>query len=276
MKNIKKLIIQNLNKRAIYYLIRKNSKELKNFWKLGWLDNKARYSKTFLGEIWIAISVVMLATILGAIYGDIFGSLGDGDIKYFSYLAIGITLWNNIADAMSIGSKFILDNSEIILTTNHTLRSMYLRKYCFLMQNLLIGLSSILVFVAIFNTELITNYYHLFLPLLAFILFNLIILLIFSVIGCVIRDFAELVPLLTTIIFLSSPILYPASKLKEYSWIANYNIPYRALDLVRRSILTGEYGVVKTLMIIFGELIILGCLFKIMEKYRYKFALWCD
>lgn len=275
MKNNKKTIFVTSNKFPGSNL-NKNLQELKNFWKLGWLDNKARYSKTYLGEIWIAISVVMLATILGAIYGDIFGSLGDGDIKYFSYLAIGITLWNNIADAMSIGSRFILENSEGILTTTYTLRSMYLRKYCFLLQNLFIGLSSILVFVAIFNSELIINYHNLFLPLFAFILFNLIILLVFSVIGCIIRDFAELVPLLTTLIFLSSPILYPASKLKEYSWIANYNIPYRALDLVRRSLLTGDYGVGKTLTIIFGEILTLAILFKFIEKYRYKFALWCD
>ena len=203
MKNKKQSIFITSNKKNVNSL-KKYLKELKNFWKLGWLDNKARYSKTYLGEIWIAISVVMLATILGAIYGDIFGSLGDGNIKYFSYLAIGITLWNNIADSMAIGSRFILDNSESILTTTYTLRSMYLRKYCFLLQNLFIGLSSILVFVAIFNSQLLTNYHNLFLPLFAFILFNLIILLVFSVIGCLIRDFAELVPLLTTLIFLSS------------------------------------------------------------------------
>lgn len=273
--NNKKSILKT-NGKLSHYEIERSFKELKNYWKLGWLDNKARYSKTYLGEIWIAISVVMLATILGAIYGDIFGSLGDGEIKYFSYLAIGITLWNNIADAMSIGSRFILDNSEGILTTTYTLRSMYLRKYCFLLQNLLIGLSSILVFVGIFNSELIINYNQLFLPLIAFVLFNLIILLVFSVIGCIIRDFAELVPLLTTIIFLSSPILYPASKLKEYSWIANYNIPYRALDLVRKAILTGEFGLLQNLTLIIGQLFIITFMFKIIEKYRYKFALWCD
>ena len=63
MKNNKKTIFVTSNKFAGSDL-NKNLQELKNFWKLGWLDNKARYSKTYLGEIWIAISVVMLATIL--------------------------------------------------------------------------------------------------------------------------------------------------------------------------------------------------------------------
>ena len=135
-----------LNNTNYKFPFKKYGREIKNYWKLGWQDNKARYSKTYLGEIWIAISVVLLASILGTIYGDIFGSINE-NVKYFSYLAIGITLWNNIADAMSIGSRFILDNSEMILTTNYKLRSIYLRKYCYLLQNLFIGLSSILFFV---------------------------------------------------------------------------------------------------------------------------------
>lgn len=29
----------------------------------------------------------------------------DGKVNYFLYLALGITLWNSIADAMAIGSR---------------------------------------------------------------------------------------------------------------------------------------------------------------------------
>ncbi|MAV63870.1 MAG: hypothetical protein CMG00_01610 [Candidatus Marinimicrobia bacterium] len=264
-----------LNNTNYKFPFKKYGREIKNYWKLGWQDNKARYSKTYLGEIWIAISVVLLASILGTIYGDIFGSINE-NVKYFSYLAIGITLWNNIADAMSIGSRFILDNSEMILTTNYKLRSIYLRKYCYLLQNLFIGLSSILFFVALFNSELISNFHNLILPLVAFMLFNLNLLIIFSIIGCVVRDFAELVPLLVTLIFLSSPILYPASKLQEYSWVANYNIPYRILDLVRNSIITGEFGILNIIKIIVVEFIAVMMCFYFVEKYRYKIALWCD
>ena len=101
-------------------------------------------------------------------------------------------------------------------------------------------MSSILLVILFVNRELFGNYIQLFLPLSVFLLFNLLIIIYFSLIGCLIRDFAEIVPLLTTIIFLGSPILYPASKLENLAWIANVNIPYRILELVRNSILTGE------------------------------------
>ena len=261
--------VQKSNFAKIFY-------QLQNYWKLGWLDNKARYSKTYLGEVWIAFSVILLSTMLGLVYGDIFGSTLEGDIKYFSYLALGITLWNCMADSMALGSRFIIESANQILNTTYSLKSLFLRKFFYICQNLFIGLSSIIIVIFFVNKELIGNYFQLFLPLLIFLLFNLLIIICFSLIGCLIRDFAEIVPLLTTIIFLGSPILYPASKLDNLAWIANVNIPYRILDLVRNSILTGEVNYLKCFFVLITELILLLFTFSYLEQNRTKIALWCD
>ena len=250
--------------------------QLANYWKLGWLDNKARYAKTYLGEIWIALSVILLSSVLGSVYGDIFGATIDGNVKYFSYLALGITLWNCIADSMSIGSRFILDSANQILNTTYSLRSIFLRKFFYICQNVLIGLFSILLVISFVNPQLMTNYFGLFLPLLIFLIFNLLIILYFSLIGCLIRDFAELVPLLTTILFLGSPILYPASRLDNLAWITDLNIPYIVLDLVRSTILTGKVDYLKCSVVLLVEIFILLLTFLYLESNRSKLALWCD
>ncbi len=250
--------------------------QLQNYWKLGWLDNKARYAKTYLGEVWIALSVILLSTFLGIVYVDIFGSTIDGDIKYFSYLALGITLWNCIADSMALGSRFIIESANQILNTTYSLKSLFLRKFLYICQNLFIGLTSILLVISIVNTELIGNYIQLFLPLLVFLVFNLLIIIYFSLIGCLIRDFAEIVPLVTTIIFLGSPILYPASRLDNFAWIAKVNIPYRVLDLVRTAILTGEVNYLECFFILIAGLVLLLFTFSYLERNRTKIALWCD
>ena len=250
--------------------------QLANYWKLGWLDNKARYAKTYLGEIWIALSVILLSSVLGSVYGDIFGATIDGNVKYFSYLALGITLWNCIADSMSTGSRFILDSANQILNTTYSLRSIFLRKFFYICQNVLIGLFSILLVISFVNPQLMTNYFSLFLPLLIFLIFNLLIILYFSLIGCLIRDFAELVPLLTTILFLGSPILYPASRLDNLAWITDLNIPYRVLDLVRSTILTGKVDYLKCSIVLLVEIFILLLTFLYLESNRSKLALWCD
>ena len=250
--------------------------QLQNYWKLGWLDNKARYAKTYLGEVWIALSVILLSSMLGIVYGDIFGSTIDGDIKYFSYLALGITLWNCIADSMALGSRFIIESANQILNTTYSLKSLFLRKFFYICQNLFIGLTSILTVIFFVNKEIIGNYFQLFLPLSVFLVFNLLIIIYFSLIGCLIRDFAEIVPLITTIIFLGSPILYPASKLENLAWIADVNIPYRVLDLVRSAILIGEVNYFKSFLVLISELILLFFTFSYLEKNRTKIALWCD
>ena len=250
--------------------------QLKNYWKLGWLDNKARYAKTYLGEVWIALSVILLSSMLGLVYGDIFGGVIDGDIKYFSYLALGITLWNCIADSMALGSRFIIESANQILNTTYPLRSLFLRKFFYICQNLFIGLTSILIVIFFVNNQLIGNYFQLFLPISVFLLFNLLIIIYFSLIGCLIRDFAEIVPLVTTIIFLGSPILYPASRLDDLAWIANINIPYRVLDLVRNAILTGQVNYLKCFLVLIIELLLVLFTFSYLEKHRTKIALWCD
>ena len=250
--------------------------QLQNYWKLGWLDNKARYAKTYLGEVWIALSVILLSSMLGLVYGDIFGNTIDDDIKYFSYLALGITLWNCIADSMALGSRFIIESANQILNTTYSLKSLFLRKFFYICQNLFIGLTSILIVIFFVNKEIIGNYFQLFLPLSVFLVFNLLIIIYFSLIGCLIRDFAEIVPLITTIIFLGSPILYPASKLDNLAWIADVNIPYRVLDLVRSSILTGEVDYFKCFLVLISGLILLLFTFSYLEKNRTKIALWCD
>ena len=250
--------------------------QLQNYWKLGWLDNKARYAKTYLGEVWMALSIVLLSSMLGIVYGDIFGSTLEGDIKYFSYIALGITLWNCIADSMALGSRFIIESAKQILNTNYSLKSLFLRKFFYICQNLFIGLISILIVIFFVNKELIGNYFQLFLPLSVFLVFNLLIIIYFSLIGCLIRDFAEIVPLVTTIIFLGSPILYPASRLDDLAWIANVNIPYRVLDIVRSAILTGEVNYLECCLVLITGLILLLFTFSYLEKNRTKIALWCD
>ena len=266
---MKKNKIQKSNFFKLFY-------QLQNYWKLGWLDNKARYAKTYLGEVWIALSVILLSSMLGLIYGDIFGSTIEGNIKYFSYLALGITLWNCIADSMALGSRFIIDSANQILNTTYSLKSLFLRKFFYICQNLFIGLTSILIVIFFVNKELIGNYFQLFLPLSVFLVFNLLIIIYFSLIGCLIRDFAEIVPLLTTIIFLGSPILYPASRLDNFAWVANVNIPYRVLDLVRNAVLTGEVNYLKCFLVLISGLTLLLFTFSYLEQNRTKIALWCD
>ena len=104
----------------------------------------------------------------------------------------------------------------------------------------------------------------------------MLIILYFSLIGCLIRDFAELVPLLTTILFLGSPILYPASRLDNLAWITHLNIPYIVLDLVRSTILTGKVDYLKCSVVLLVEIFILLLTFLYLESNRSKLALWCD
>ena len=80
--------------------------------------------------------------------------------------------------------------------------------------------------------------------------------------------------MVTTIIFLGSPILYPASRLDNFAWIAKVNIPYRVLDLVRTAILTGEVNYLECFFILIAGLVLLLFTFSYLERNRTKIAIF--
>ena len=68
-----------------------------------------------------AFSVVLLSQCWD-LFMEIYSEDHQGDIKYFSYLALGITLWNCIADSMALGSRFIIESATQILNTTYSLK----------------------------------------------------------------------------------------------------------------------------------------------------------
>ena len=60
---------------------------------LGWQDIKQRYRRSVLGPLWISISMAVVATAMGILYGALFGE----DIRTFlPYVATGLLIWNFI------------------------------------------------------------------------------------------------------------------------------------------------------------------------------------
>ena len=65
------------------------------WWYTAWTRTKARFVRTYLGNIWIGLSNLLAVCVLGFVYRYVFSV---DNFKYdFGYLAIGITLWSFIS-----------------------------------------------------------------------------------------------------------------------------------------------------------------------------------
>src|SRR5258708_7903487 len=82
------------------------------FWTtIGWYDIKQRYQRTTLGPFWITISMAILTSVLGLIYGSILGvPLGS----YLLYLAAGIVIWYFVSSTILEGTTVFIGAEGII------------------------------------------------------------------------------------------------------------------------------------------------------------------
>ena len=78
---------------------------------LGWQDIKQRYRRSVLGPLWISISMGVIATAMGILYGALFGE----DIATFlPYVATGLLIWNFVSGCILEGSEVFIANEGLI------------------------------------------------------------------------------------------------------------------------------------------------------------------
>ena len=78
---------------------------------LGWQDIKQRYRRSVLGPLWISISMGVIATAMGILYGALFGEPID---TFLPYVATGLLIWNFINGCILEGSEVFIANEGLI------------------------------------------------------------------------------------------------------------------------------------------------------------------
>ena len=94
------------------------------WWYTAWTRTKARFVRTYLGNIWIGLSNLLAVCVLGFVYRYVFSV--DNFKYYFGYLAVGITLWSFI-------SGTILSSAGVFQATrDRSINSEFTPSYYFL------------------------------------------------------------------------------------------------------------------------------------------------
>jgi ABC-2 type transport system permease protein len=86
--------------------------EQRSLWgHLGWQDIRQRYRRSFLGPIWISITMAITAIALGVLYAGLF----DIDIDVLlPHLLVGFIVWNFIAGCINEGAEVFTSNVGLI------------------------------------------------------------------------------------------------------------------------------------------------------------------
>jgi ABC-2 type transport system permease protein len=258
--------------------------DLRQGWKqrplwgyLGWQDIKQRYRRSVLGPLWISVTMAVVATAMGILYGALFGA----DIKTFlPYVATGLLIWYFINGCILEGSEVFIANEGLIRflpapLSLHIYRLIW-RQALFFAHNLVVWLALILIFPQPLGWSL----------LLAIPAFLLLVLngtwisVLTGIVATRFRDIPPIIASLTQLLFFMTPIVWQYETLlknpavAERARIAELNPVMHFVEILRQPMLGQE--IVWRHWYIAGAITVVGIAAALvcLRNYRSRVAYW--
>ena len=240
---------------------------------LGWQDIKQRYRRSKLGPFWLTISMGIMITMIGIIFGQALAvSLQD----YLPHVACGIIFWNFISSGINEGRSSFISSAGMIRQlglplTLYPMRIMW-RNIVVLAHNVIIIPLVFIVVGKAINFNILW-----FIPGFLLLVLNVFWISVLLGVCCTrFRDLPPIVASLVQVFFYITPILWVPSTVtaRVSTWIVNVNPGYHLLELVRAPLLGYCPSYVSWLVaIVFA---VLGSLFTLcfFGAYKRRIAYW--
>jgi ABC-2 type transport system permease protein len=244
---------------------------------LGWQDIKQRYRRSVLGPLWISITMAVVATAMGILYGALFGE----DIRTFlPYVATGLLIWYFINGCILEGSEVFIANEGLIRflpapLSLHVYRLVW-RQTLFFLHNLVVWG----ILVAIFRPPLGWTLL-LAIPAFALLIVNgAWISVVTGIIATRFRDIPPIIASLANLLFFVTPIVWQYDTLlknpavAERARIAELNPVLHYVEILREPLL-GE-PIVWHHWAVVGVITVAGCIAALvcLRNYRSRVAYW--
>ncbi len=255
-------------------------RDLGNGWKqrplwgyLGWQDIKQRYRRSVLGPLWISISMGVIATAMGILYGTLFGE----DIATFlPYVATGLLIWNFINGCILEGSEVFIANEGLIRflpapLTLHVYRLVW-RQTLFFLHNVVIWLLLVIIFPQPLDWSVL-----LALPAFVLLVVNgAWITVVSGILATRFRDIPPIIASVTQLLFFMTPIVWSYERLKSNP-LAGYvelNPVMHFVEILRQPLL-GQQIVWRHWYVVLA-ITVVGCSAALvcLRNYRSRVAYW--
>ena len=239
---------------------------------LGWLEIRQRYARSKLGPFWLTISMGVLVTMMGVVYGALFG---QKLAIYVPMVAIGLVMWGLFSGTVSEGDNCYITSANYIRQVA-TPRLVYVfqaawRNTVILAHNLLI----VVVVLAVFGVH-DWAVLPLFLPGLVLFVLNATWIAAFTgLLGARFRDLPQIVNALLQVAFYVTPILFHGAMLTgKHHWIVEYNPLAYLIDVVRQPLL-GQVPPATTWLLVLGMAVVgWGIALFMTGRYHKRIPYW--
>jgi ABC-2 type transport system permease protein len=242
---------------------------------LGWQDIKQRYRRSVLGPLWISISMGVIATAMGLLYGVLFG---QPIATFLPYVATGLLIWNFVSGCILEGSEVFIANEGLIKflpapLSLHVYRLVW-RQTLFFLHNLVIWALLIVIFPQPLSWSVL-----LAVPAFAVLVLNGVwIAILAGIIATRFRDIPPIVASLTQLLFFMTPIVWSYEILKENlderARLAELNPVLHFVEILRQPLL-GQ-AIVWRHWCVVGAITVAGwsAALIFLRNYRSRVAYW--
>ena len=240
---------------------------------LGWQDIKQRYRRSVLGPLWISISMGVIATAMGILYGALFG---EPIHTFLPYVATGLLIWNFVNGCILEGSEVFIANEGLIRflpapISLHVYRLLW-RQTLFFLHNLVIWLLLVIIFPQPLSATVL-----LALPAFLLLVLNgLWLALLAGIIATRFRDIPPIIASLTQLLFFMTPIVWSYERLKSNPLAAYVELnPVMHFVEILRQPLLGQPIVWRHWAVV-GVITVVGCAVSLvcLRNYRSRVAYW--
>ena len=179
---------------------------------LGWQDIKQRYRRSVLGPLWISITMGVIATAMGILYGALFH---EPIQTFLPYVATGLLIWNFINGCILEGSEVFIANEGLIRflpapLTLHVYRLVW-RQTLFFAHNLVIWALLMIIFQQPVHWSSL-----LAIPAFAVLALNgAWIAVLAGIVATRFRDIPPIIGSLTQLLFFMTPIVWSYDRLRS-------------------------------------------------------------
>ncbi|MFX1684469.1 ABC transporter permease [Paraburkholderia sp. A2RI-6] len=197
---------------------------------LGWLEIRQRYARSRVGPFWLTISMGVMITSLGVVYGTLFGqNMHD----YLPFLASSLVVW-------SLFSQTILEGSVAYINSGPYIRQVSTPKLIYMLQvvwrNLIVMLHNFLIIIVLLLIFGVKDWETLpiFIPaLLLYVLNALWIAMVVGLLSARFRDLPQIVGALMQVAFYVTPVIFRPNALNRFTFIVEWNPLAYLIEIVR-------------------------------------------
>jgi len=230
----------------------------RTWWSLGLNDIKMQFVGTILGLSWPFLQMFMLLLVIGVIYGIL---LKQDVNTLVPFLAAGLAMWQFLALAMDMGSGSFIVSEGYIKQISVPKCYYVLRQLVSAHFRLLMALLAFFIVKFIFDSPFGWGTLMAIPGLFLFSVFCSLLAFILAYLNTRFRDIQHLNTIFIQTLFYATPVIYPASILREAGkgYIADYNPFYHLLELPRAPLIDGSIPSLISFIVV-GVMILLAFL----------------